>query len=175
MNYRPYTAEDFDKLYALEEVCFQPPFRFSRRTMRALVQRPHAATWIAEEGGQMAGFAIVEWTERRGESTAYIQTVEIAPEARRRGVGRELMGRIEESMRSSGADSIWLHVEAENADAIRLYESQGYDCQGRQERFYPLGQPALIYVKRLDSTSASSPLPSARRGVEIRVRAPKSS
>ena len=175
MNYRPYIAEDFDQLYALEEVCFEPPFRFSRRTMRALIQRPHAATWIAEENGQMTGFAIVEWTERKTGVTAYIQTSEVAPEARRRGVGRELMGRIEGSARVAGAAAIWLHVEAENAGAIKLYEAQGYSCQGRQERFYPLGQAALIYVKRLDSGSESSPLPSARRGVEMRSRVAKTS
>jgi ribosomal protein S18 acetylase RimI-like enzyme len=175
MNYRPYSAEDFDRLYALEEVCFEPPFRFSRRTMRALIQRPHAATWIAEENGQMAGFAIVEWTERKTGVTAYIQTIEVAPEARRRGVGRELMGRIESSANLAGAASIWLHVEAENAGAIRLYEAQGYCCQGRQERFYPLGEAALIYVKRLDSGSGSIPLPSARRGVEMRSRVSKTS
>ena len=175
MIYRSYTDEDFDRLYALEEVCFEPPFRFSRRTMRALVRRSHAATWMAEEKGAMAGFAIVEWTERKTGVTAYIQTIEVAPELRRHGVSRELLNRIEGSVRLVNADSIWLHVDAENAGAIRLYEAQGYHCEGRQERFYPLGRAALIYVKRLDSESRSSALPSARRGVEMRSREPKSS
>ena len=63
MIYRLYIPEDFDRLYALEEACFDPPGRFSRRYMRLLVQRAHAATWIAEEAGQLAGFAIVDWVE----------------------------------------------------------------------------------------------------------------
>ena len=175
MIYRPYVPEDFAQLYALEEVCFEPPFRFSRRTMRTLVQRSHAATWIAEENGAMVGFAIVEWTERKTGVTAYIQTIEVVPETRRKGVSRELLGRVEESARLAGAASIWLHVEAGNAGAIQLYEAQGYCCEGRQERFYPLGRAALIYVKRLNSESASTALPSARRGVEMRSRVPKSS
>lgn len=175
MKYRPYADEDFDRLYALEEVCFEPPFRFSRGTMRTLVQRSHAATWMAEEKGAIAGFAIVEWTERKTGVTAYIQTIEVVPELRRHGVSRELLNRIEDSVRLVDADSIWLHVDAGNAGAIRLYEAQGYHCEGRQERFYPLGQAALIYVKRLDSESRSSALPSARRGVEMRSREPKSS
>ncbi len=175
MIYRPYTSDDFDPLYALEEICFEPPFRFSRRTMRALVQRPHSAIWIAEESGQMAGFAIVEWTQRKNwtpgerlsplgrktEITAYIQTIEVAPEARRHGVGRELLNRIEGSAREAGAALMWLHVEAENRGAIRLYEAQGYSCQGRKENFYPQGLAGLIYQKRLDSGSASGKLPSA--------------
>jgi ribosomal-protein-alanine N-acetyltransferase len=148
--YRLYKPEDFDALYALEEVCFEPPFRFGPRTMRQLVQRPHAATWIAEEAGRMAGFGLVEWTERKTGVTSYIQTIEVAPEERGRGVGSELLGRIEGSALAASAALIWLHVKAVNAGAIRLYEAQGYSCEGRQENYYPLGRAALIYLKRLD-------------------------
>jgi len=154
--YRPYTPDDFDRLYALEEVCFEPPFRFGRRMMRAFVEHPCSAAWIAEESGRMAGFAIVGWSERGGESRAYIQTIEVAPEARRRGVGRELMRHIEESAQDAGGRSIWLHVEAGNAGAIKLYETQGYSCQGRKENFYPLGHAALIYSKKLDLIAATA-------------------
>lgn len=161
MNFRPYTAEDFEQLYALEVCCFKPPFRFGRRTMRALIQHPHSATWIAEENGQMAGFAIVEWAERKGESRAYIQTIEVAPDARRRGLGRELLDCVEDSVRNAGAGSIWLHVEAENAGAIRLYEAHGYRCQGRKENFYPLGHAALVYMKELELASLARSAASA--------------
>jgi ribosomal-protein-alanine N-acetyltransferase len=147
--YRPYNPEDFDPLYALEERCFEPPSRFGRRYMRLLVGRANAATWIAEEDGRLWGFAIVEWSECRCGVTAYIQTIEVAPEMRGRGVGGALLGSIEGSARAAGAGLIWLHVEAANAGAIRLYEAQGYVCDGRQENYYPHGRAALIYVKRL--------------------------
>jgi ribosomal-protein-alanine N-acetyltransferase len=147
--YRLYKPEDFDPLYALEERCFEPPSRFGRRYMRLLVSRANAAAWIAEEDGRLWGFAIVEWTEERRGVTAYIQTIEVAPEARGRGVGGALLGRIEGSARAAGARLIWLHVESTNAAAIRLYEAQGYACEGRQENYYPHGRAALIYVKRL--------------------------
>lgn len=150
MLYRPYTPRDFDPLYALEELCFEPPHRFSRRYMRLLVNRTNAATWIAEEAGQIAGFAIVEWREGKQGVTAYIQTIEVASEARHQGVARELLSRIEGSARLANAALIWLHVEATNTGAIRLYESQGYLCEGRVENYYPLSRAALIYVKRLD-------------------------
>jgi ribosomal protein S18 acetylase RimI-like enzyme len=142
--------QDFDQLYALEELCFEPPYRFSRRYMRQLVSRVNAATWIAEEDRQMAGFAIVEWNQSPDEMTAYIQTIEVAPERRGCGVGRELLGRIESSARLAGARRIWLHVEATNAGAIRLYEAHGYHCEGRKENYYPRGRSALIYRKRLE-------------------------
>ena len=155
MIYRPYKPEDFDPLYALEERCFESPSRFGRRYMRLLVGRANAATWIAEEDGRLWGFAIVEWSEGRRGVTAYIQTIEVAAEMRGRGVGGALLGNIESSARTVGAGLIWLHVEVANSDAIRLYEAQGYACDGRQENYYPHGRAALIYVKRLDSGTAS--------------------
>jgi ribosomal-protein-alanine N-acetyltransferase len=147
--FRLYKPEDFDALYALEELCFEPPSRFGRRYMRMLVSRANAAAWIAEEDGRLWGFAIVEWAEERRGVTAYIQTIEVAPEARSRGVGGALLGSIESSARAAGARLIWLHVDATNAAAIRLYEAQGYACDGRQENYYPHGRAALIYVNRL--------------------------
>jgi ribosomal-protein-alanine N-acetyltransferase len=131
--YRPFTPEDFDRLYALEEACFEPPSRFGRRYMRQLVSHPNTATWIAEEAGQMTGFAIVEWNQEPDTVIAYIQTIEVAREHRSCGVGRELLGRIEGSARDAGTGMIWLHVEASNAGATRLYEAHGYRCEGRQE------------------------------------------
>ena len=156
MLYRPFTPEDFDRLYALEEACFEPPSRFSHRYMRQLISRPDTATWIAEEAGEIMGFAIVEWAERKNGVTAYIQTIEVAPEARNRGVGRELLGRTEDSASKAGACMIWLHVEAAHAGAIRLYEAHGYCCEGRKENYYPRGQAALLYRKRLENEAVNS-------------------
>jgi ribosomal protein S18 acetylase RimI-like enzyme len=151
MLYRAYRPEDFDALYAIEEACFQPPLRFDRAYMRRLVSSSDAATWIAEaEAGQMAGFAIVEWSEEAGACVAYIQTIEVAPEKRRLGVGAELMRRVEQSAQSAGAAAIWLHVDAENANAIRLYEACGYRRKGREANYYPRGRAALIYAKPLE-------------------------
>ena len=155
MLYRPYKSDDFAALYAIEERCFQPPLSFSRRTMRQLVSSPHAATWIAEDDGRMAGFAIVEWAEEVGAVIAYIQTVEVAPEQLRLGIGNELLHRIEESARAAGAQAIWLHVDATNVGAIRLYEANGYRSQGREENYYARGRAALIYAKPLGVRNAN--------------------
>ncbi|HUD75097.1 MAG TPA: N-acetyltransferase [Terracidiphilus sp.] len=165
MLYRPYTSQDFDALYAIEKLCFEPIYRFSRGLMRRLVRRPNAVTWIAEENGQLAGFAIAEFSShgcksgvpsdgalsmgRKSQVTAYIQTIEVLPTARGKGVGGEILVRVEGSARLAGAALVWLHVEAGNAAAIRLYAAQDYFCEGRQENYYPLGRAALIYVKRL--------------------------
>ena len=161
MLYRLYQPADFAALYAVEELCFQPPLRFPRATMRSLVNSPNAATWIAEENAELIGFAVIEWEAERNTDTriAYIQTVEVTPDSRRLGVGDELLRRVEDSARAVGAQTIWLHVDEQNFAAIRLYERRGYAPQGREEHYYARRRPALIYSKPLTMASDSASTP----------------
>jgi ribosomal-protein-alanine N-acetyltransferase len=152
--YRLYRDDDFAPLYVIEEACFEPPLRFPRSYMRKLVASPDAATWIAEEEGRMAGFAIVEWEPGAEQTVAYIQTLEVAPADRRRGIGEELLRRLEGSAREAGADVIWLHVAEQNSSAIRVYEANGYLHQGKEENYYATGVDALTYAKTLAKTPA---------------------
>ena len=149
MIYRLYQRDDFDDLYAIEEVCFHPPQRFSRLYMRQLVASPDAATWIAEQDAQMAGFAIVEWAQHVAGIVAYIATIEVLPRHRGRRIGAELLRRIEGSANAERAIQMWLHVDIENIAAIRLYESSGYRNSGRADHYYARNRPAAIYMKNL--------------------------
>ncbi|MGA3130174.1 MAG: N-acetyltransferase [Terracidiphilus sp.] len=149
MFYRLYHPGDFAALYEVEKLCFAPPFRFSRSYMRQLIESPDSATWIAEEDAELIGFSIVEWTAGQGDATAYIQTLEVHPAWRGRGIGAELLRRAESSAHAAGAQSISLHVDVENAAAIGLYESRGYAQQGREEHYYARHRAAFIYAKLL--------------------------
>jgi len=151
MRYRLYQSADFAALYAVEELCFAPPYRFSRAYMRRLVRSANCSTWIAEEGGELIGFAIVEWGQGAEENSAYIQTIEVTPSQRGLGIGGELLRRVEDSAVAAGAGAIWLHVDAENSAAIRLYESRGYVRQRREEHYYARYRAAFVYGKSLTS------------------------
>jgi ribosomal protein S18 acetylase RimI-like enzyme len=150
MPYRLFEPDDFDDLYDIEEICFQPPQRFSRRYMRELIASPDTATWIAVDPmAAMTGFAIVEWTQQISGIIAYIATIEVLPEFRNRGIGAELLRRIEGSANAEQAIAIRLHVETDNARAIRLYERLGYQPSGRADHYYARNRPAAIYAKSL--------------------------
>jgi len=150
VNYRPYATADFAGLYGIEEICFHPPLRFPRRYLRRLLENADSTTWVADEDGKIAGFAVVDCGRRGADGQfAYIETIEVLPELRGRGIGTELLCRIDESAREQGAGAIWLHVESQNAGAIRLYESRGYVCEGRKENYYASGRASLIYRKAL--------------------------
>jgi [ribosomal protein S18]-alanine N-acetyltransferase len=151
VHYRLYQPGDFPSLYAVEELCFEPPFRFSRSTMRQLIESANSATWIADDCAkpktELIGFSIVEWPAVQGESAAYIQTLEVHPIFRGRGIGAELLARAEESARAAGARIISLHVDVDNTAAIHLYESRGYARQGREEHYYARHRAAFVYAK----------------------------
>lgn len=156
MQYRLYQPGDFTQLYAIEEACFQPPLRFPRSHMRKLVNSSNGVTWVVEQEGALAGFAIVEWFADGNVTIAYIETIEIAAAWRKQGIGSELLRRIEGSASAAGAQSIWLHVDAANESAIHLYETHGYEYQRREEHYYERQRPALIYAKQLSELATES-------------------
>jgi len=149
MLYRLFQPDDFAQLYAIEEICFQPPLRFSRAFMRKLTEGQRFVTWIAERDGQLTGFAIVDLKATFEKFAAYIQTIEVAPEQRGQGIGSELLTRVECSAHNADAHSIWLHVDTENKGAIGLYEARGYMRKGREEHFYARHRAAFVYRKSL--------------------------
>ncbi|MDR3741276.1 MAG: N-acetyltransferase [Terracidiphilus sp.] len=149
MRVRTYNPDDFTALYEIEEMCFLPAYRFSRRYMQELLDKPNSAAWITEVNGEMAGFAIVEWTKELNGTNAYIGTIEVATAFRRRGLGSALVAKCEESARDVGAAVLWLHVEEGNAGAVSLYHAHGFECLGTEEHFYAPGRNALVYRKVL--------------------------
>ncbi len=155
MTYRLYQPEDFDALYAIETVSFQPPLRFTRRYLRSLIEASNAATWLAEVDGCPVAFAVVEWFENGSEVMSYLQTIEVLPEHRGHGIATELLRRVESSARAANAAALWLHVDAANSTAIRLYERHGFTVQGRKDQYYGAGTEALIYRKTLKSARLS--------------------
>lgn len=124
--------------------------------MQHLVRNPEAVTWIAEEDGVMAGFAIVAWGRSVHADGGYLQTIEVVPEFRGRGIGQKLMGLSEVSAWSANSEMMSLHVDAENEAAIALYERLGYRRRGRRENYYARGRAAFLYTKSLDAVSVDA-------------------
>lgn len=153
MRYRPYNPDDFAALYAIEELCFRRPQRFSRRLMRRLLANADSAAWIAEQDGAMAGFALVEWEcTEDGFVAAYLETIELLPGFRGQGAGAELLRCCLRSAQAAGAELLWLHAEVTNAAALRLYERFGFAQIDREENYYGRDRSALILSLAVERT-----------------------
>src|ERR1017187_5548575 len=114
---REYRPGDWEAMFALDVVCFEPVFQFSRRAMRYFAEARRAVTVLAEADGELVGFCIAEVDEE-----AYVVTLDVAPAWRRHGLARRLMAEVEAKARAAGAKSMALHVFTGNAGAMRFYE-----------------------------------------------------
>jgi ribosomal-protein-alanine N-acetyltransferase len=151
MRLREYSESDLGIIFALDEVCFEPPFRFSARAMKQLAEARNALTVLAEDEatGEVAGFSIAH-VERAGKGLrAYVVTLDVAPKYRRHGLARQMMQRIEQQATQAGCASVELHVSVDNDSAIAFYEAEGYERSHMVNSFYALGRHAYVYRKAL--------------------------
>ena len=97
------------------------------------------AVLLAEEDGEAFGLAL---TSRRGEKLGVLEVLYVRPQARRRGIARELVREVAARFRASGAEMLELEVLASNTVARGIYERWG------------LRPVELILAGRLDELEA---------------------
>lgn len=155
MRLREYKSGDLAAVFALDQVCFAPPFQFSERAMRQFAEARNALTLIAEDEatGEIAGFCIAHIERPRKGLTTYIVTLDVAPEHRRQGLARQLMQSIEQQALESECDAVELHVSVENSGAIAFYEREGYERSHMVKSFYGFGRNAYVYRKPLGNAA----------------------
>ena len=82
--------------------------------------------WLQVDGGDEVPVGcggIRRIDDERGE----LKRMYVAPEARGRGVARQLLERLEEEAAALGYAAVWLETGTEQPEAIALYESSGFD------------------------------------------------
>lgn len=147
LTLREYRPGDWQAMHALDLVCFEPVFQFSRGAMRRFAEAPGAIVVLAEAAGELVGFCVVNMEVQTG----YVVTLDVAPARRRRGLARRLMAEAETRLRAAGGIVMALHVSTANTAAMQFYESIGYGRVGMAEGFYGPGMDALVYRKRFES------------------------
>ncbi|HEV2576212.1 MAG TPA: N-acetyltransferase [Acidobacteriaceae bacterium] len=155
MRLREYNPSDLGAIFALDEVCFAKPFRFSERAMQQFAEARNALTIIADDeaSGEIAGFCIAHVERARKGLVTYVVTLDVDPKYRRHGLARRMMQSIEEQASDAGCEAVELHVWVENDGAIAFYEREGYERSHMVKSFYGLGRHAYVYRKPLESAA----------------------
>ncbi len=98
--------------------------------------------------GGAAGFAL----GRAAGGEAELLTVAVAPEQRRRGLGRQLLAAFEARAGVLGARQGFLEVASDNRAALALYRGAGWSDRGLRPGYYPRDRgpaaDALVLGKR---------------------------
>ena len=143
MQIVPMAESHIEALAALERACFSRPW--SAESLREELDNPLALFQVAQaDDGTVLGYVGVHFLTDEG----FITNVAVAPDARRQGVARALLNRLEEVGTANGMYSISLEVRVSNTPAIALYEGAGYVREGVRPGFYrnPT-EDAAIYTR----------------------------
>lgn len=167
MRIRRARVPDLSAIVA-QEALF-PSDRMSRASARRFLASPRASVLIAESPDQnVLGNLIL--LKRADSRKARIYSVVVAPEARGRGIGAQLVAAAERVARSSGREAISLEVRADNAAARAMYEKLGYVVERELPDYYDDGAEGLRLIKRLRSPPADRSLRNtARRALRTRA------
>jgi ribosomal-protein-alanine N-acetyltransferase len=136
---------DVPRVMEIERAAFSHPW--SEDLVRRELGHEFSTVLLAEDGaGTVRGF-VISWLVH---DELHVLNVAVAPEARRGGVARQLLGVVEAGGREQGARVALLEVRVSNAAAIALYRSLGYRDVAVRPRYYAEnGEDALLMDKPL--------------------------
>lgn len=139
------TADDLDAIMIIESSEFAND-AWSRDMMAAEIVDNHGYYLVAHPVGdpaQVTAYAGLRAPFRSGQ--ADIQTIAVAPDARRHGIGRALMHALMVEARDRGASELFLEVRDDNPAAQRLYDSLGFERIAVRPHYYqPDGVDAIV-------------------------------
>jgi RimJ/RimL family protein N-acetyltransferase len=125
----------------------------AERFREAIEGEGPAALWVLEDEGQVVGNAGIQ---EGGPPGVLSLGMAILPQARRRGGGRALLGAVLEHALSCGAHKVELEVWPDNANAIALYASAGFEVEGLRRDHYRRRdgslRSALLMARRLSGS-----------------------
>ncbi len=143
MQARDWTKEDIAGIAALEKACFSDPW--SEEAFFAAFSSPYFAGVLIEDNGKLAAYACASALFEDAE----ISVVAVAPEYRRRGLGKAVLCELEKRVREKGAERIFLEVRVSNESALGLYRGAGFESFGVRKKYYADGEDAFVMRKEL--------------------------
>lgn len=133
---RSFTADHVGALTAAHNAAFAgtwwfAPYTVEQTAHRALMANTsHEGIKLLFQGDQLAGYCWTLLMSDGQRQQGVIGSIGLTPEFRGRGVSRMILAAGMSYLCSAGADYIRLEVDGENAPAIRLYQSMGFQKAG---------------------------------------------
>ncbi len=136
---------DIPQIVAVERIAFNDPW--DERTLRESLAFYPETFFVAKDNGEIAGF-VAGGVEDTGEEVyGHIMNLAVAPEYRRRGIGQQLIHRLEQEYAILGASGVQLEVRIGNTGAQEFYRRLGYREVFQIACYYANDEDALVMMK----------------------------
>lgn len=142
MQIRKMRMEDCKTVAAIEKESFSIPW--SREAFEDSLARNNYHFLVAEENKEILGYCGFFMALDEGE----IPNVCVAQNARRRGVGRQLMEELLKEAKECGVTVLFLEVRQSNEAARKLYTVCGFEEIGMRKGFYELPKEDAVLMQR---------------------------
>jgi [ribosomal protein S18]-alanine N-acetyltransferase len=146
---RPMAAGDVDHVLEIAGSLPQAPHWPLTAYVRALDSQssPRRISLVAESPAarKVIGFAIASLLAGEAE----LESIAVASDAQRRGLGRQTFRALTIELKKAGAERLTLEVRASNAPALAFYRSLGLIEAGRRPRYYadPVEDAVLMALR----------------------------
>jgi [ribosomal protein S18]-alanine N-acetyltransferase len=145
ISLHPYTSEDFESLFEIDQACYAADVAYSRAELRAYLRFPNADCLMAVMRVKPVGFCLTAHREKRG----HIITIDVLEAYRRHKIGSRLLDAVESRLAESGVNEVILETATENHSAIAFWEKHGYRTRGIWKGYYPGGRDAYAMIKSI--------------------------
>ena len=133
--------EQLEKIEEIEKACFSMPWTIEQLRSQ-MKDSQHEFIAALDDEGRVLGYVGMMYILDEG----YISNVAVAPEARRQGIGRDLIKELMARAAALDLAFVTLEVRCSNAAAIALYEKQGFVPVGKRKNYYDFPREDAILM-----------------------------
>jgi ribosomal protein S18 acetylase RimI-like enzyme len=128
------SANEIDAIVEIEKKCFPRKIAYSKRQLEHLILNANSDCLVEKQDGVIRAFLIVTYRQQR--LTCNIETIDVDPAFKNRGIGLKLLKAVEVDMKRRGMRWSQLEVSEGNEAALKVYKNAGYTFKERIEGYY---------------------------------------
>lgn len=127
-------ANEIDAIVEIEQKCFPGKLAYSKHQISDLILNADSDCLVEKQNGVIRAFLIVIYNQKS--LTCSIETIDVDPAFKNRGIGLKLLKAAEIDMKLRGMRWSQLEVSEGNEAALKVYKNAGYVFKTRLGGYY---------------------------------------
>jgi [ribosomal protein S18]-alanine N-acetyltransferase len=142
------THRDLPRIWEIERLCFAQPWSLNsfRRELTLPFSRLVIASSDPDADGELPAGFLCRWLVT---DESHILNIAVHPEARRLGIGTELMQVAIDEAKAKQVRLVTLEVRRSNLAARSLYRRFDFEERRLRRNYYAAGEDAIVMERRL--------------------------